>query len=138
MTNPAGLLPRFRHVRVGDCMHQGILSCTGDAPFAEVAGLMARHRVHAVAVTDGASTRPVGVVSDLDVVAAAASGEVPSAVQAAAMEPLTISANDSLARAGQLMSEHRASHLIVLDPASGHPIGILSTLDLMGAYAGRG
>lgn len=138
MTKPAGYLPQLRHVRVGDCMHQGILSCPGDAPLGEVAGVMARHRVHAVALTNGGSARPVGLVSDLDVVAAAASGEEPSAFQAAATEPLTISANESLAHAGQLMSEHRVSHLVVLDPASGHPIGILSTLDLIGAYAGRG
>ena len=57
-------------------MHYGILSCAADAPLGEVAGVMAKHHVHAVGITDE-SQRPIGLVSDLDVVAAAASGEEP-------------------------------------------------------------
>jgi CBS domain-containing protein len=111
-------------------MHRGIFSCAADAPLGEIAGLMAKHRVHAVAVTDGIGGRPVGVVSDLDVVAAAATGGEPSASQVAATEPLSISAGDSLDRAAQLMSEHGVAHLIVFDEAGVHPVGILSTLDV--------
>jgi CBS domain-containing protein len=76
-------------------------------------------------------------VSDLDVVAAAASGEEPSALQTAATEPLAVSADERLARAAQLMAEHGVSHLVVLDAASGHPIGVLSTLDVATVYAER-
>lgn len=117
-------------------MNLGILSCNGDAPLGEVAGIMIKHRVHAVVVTNGAGTRPVGVVSDLDVVAAATSGEEPSAVEAAATEPLTVSADERLHRAAQLMVEHGVSHLVVLDAAGGHPVGVLSTLDVATVYAG--
>lgn len=116
-------------------MHHGILSCTPDASLGEVAGVMAEHRVHAVAVTGGTHERPVGVVSALDVVAAAASGEELSALQAAATESLAVSADESLDRAAQLMVEHGVSHLVVLEPASGYPVGILSTLDIAAAYA---
>jgi len=28
------------------------------------------------------------------------------------------------------MTEHRVHHLIVVDPANGYPVGILSTLDI--------
>ncbi|MGZ6300361.1 MAG: CBS domain-containing protein [Candidatus Limnocylindria bacterium] len=118
------------HIRVGDCMHRGIFSCAADAPLGEIAGLMAKHRVHAVAVTEGIDGRAVGVVSDLDVVAAAATGGTPSAFQLAATEPLAISAGESLDRAAQLMSEHGVAHLIVLDESNGRPVGILSTLDV--------
>ena len=69
------------HIRVHDAMHQGILRCDADATLGEVAGIMATHRVHAVSITDGPSARPAGVVSDLDVVAAIASGEELSARQ---------------------------------------------------------
>jgi CBS domain-containing protein len=117
-------------------MHHGILSCAADAPLGEVAGVMAKHHVHAVAITDGAGQRPVGVVSDLDVVAAAASGEEPTALQAAATEPLAVSTNESLGRAAQLMSEHAVSHLVVVDAASGYPVGVLSTLDIAAIYTG--
>ena len=125
----------LEHIRVQDAMHHGILSCSTDASLAEVAAVMAEHRVHAVVVTTAASSRPVGVVSDLDVVAGAASGEEPNAGQAAATEPLVVSANERLDRAAQLMAEHAVSHLVVLDPASGLPIGILSTLDVAAVCA---
>lgn len=125
----------FRHIRVHDCMHHGILSCDASAPLDEVAAIMAKHRVHAVAVTSSESGRPVCFVSDLDIVAAMASGAAPSALQTAATEPLAVSAEDSLHRAAQLMAEHGVSHLVVLDAAS-YPVGILSTLDLAVAFAG--
>jgi len=124
------------HVRVGDCMHRGILSCPPDATLGEVAEMMARHRIHAVAVTEPGSAEPTGIVSDLDVVAAVAAGDDPDALHAAATEPLAVSADDSLARAAQLMSEHGVSHLVVIDAASGRPVGVLSTLDIAAAYAG--
>jgi CBS domain-containing protein len=117
-------------------MHHGILSCARDAPLGEVAGIMAKHRVHAVAVTAEHSTRPARIVSDLDVVAAMAVHGEPTAAQAAATEPLSVSSDERLDRAAQLMAEHGISHLVVLDAADGHPIGVLSTLDLAAAYAG--
>ena len=124
------------HIRVRDAMHHGILSCAADAPLAEVAGIMAKHRVHAVAIANGDAVRPAAVVSDLDVVAAIASGEEPSAGQAAATEPLAVSDDERLLRAAQLMVEHGVSHLIVLDAATGHPIGVLATSDVAAVYAG--
>jgi CBS domain-containing protein len=126
------------HIRVRDVMHVGLLTCAADAPLGEVAGIMAKHRVHAVAITDDAGGRAVGVVSAADVVAALAAHEEPSAREAAATEPLAVSAEESLDRAAQLLAEHGVSHLIVLDAADGHPIGVISTLDLAAVYAGEG
>jgi CBS domain-containing protein len=118
-------------------MHAGILSCASDAPLAEVAAIMAKHRVHAVAVNNGNGGRPIGVVSDLDVVAALASNdEELTAKQAAATEPVVVPSDASLQRAVQLMTEHGVSHLVVVDSSSGFPVGILSTLDVASAYAG--
>jgi CBS domain-containing protein len=117
-------------------MHHGILSCASDAPLGEVAGVMAKNRIHAVAITDGASGRPIGFASDLDLVTAAATGQEPTARQAACTEPVTVSADDSLVHAAQLMSEHGVHHLVVVDPAGGYPVGVLSTLDIAAAYAG--
>jgi CBS domain-containing protein len=127
--------PGLSHVRVRDCMHRGILSCAGDAPLGEVAGIMAKHRVHAVAVTNGDGQRVVAVASDLDVVAAAASGKEPTAMQMAATEPLSISSGDTVQSAAQLMTEHGVAHLVVIDAAGGYPVGIISTLDLASLYA---
>jgi CBS domain-containing protein len=117
-------------------MHPGIHTCEADASLSEVAGVMVKHRVHAVAVTTAGVPRPIGVVSDLDVVAAAAAGEEVIARHAAATEPLAISANAPLDRAAQLMTEHGVSHLVVIDAAGGYPVGIVSTLDIAVVIAG--
>ncbi len=136
MTNHRNTASTRAHARVGNCMHTGILSCASDAPLAEVAESMSPNRVHAVAVTDHGHTRPVGIVSDLDVVAAVATGTDPSALQAAATQPLAVFADESLARAAQLMTEHALTHLVVLDATGGYPVGILSALDIAAAYSG--
>jgi CBS domain-containing protein len=132
VTNPSSELDR---IRVGDCMNPGILSCGAGTRLGEVADVMAHHRVHAVAVTDTDGTHPIGVVSALDVVAAAVSGEEPTALQAAATDHLSVSSGESLHRAGQLMAEYGVSHLIVLDESSGQPVGVPSTLDIASVYA---
>lgn len=117
-------------------MHAGVMTCVPDDSIRAVAAIMATYRVHAVVVTERSGNRPLGIVSDLDLVSAAAAGGADgTALQAAATEPLTISANESLERAAQLMSEHAVSHLVVVDGAGGYPLGVLSTLDIAAACA---
>lgn len=124
------------HVRVRDAMHQGIISVPGDTPLRSVARVMAERHVHAVAVTDpGDRDYPWGIVSSVEVVAAAAGAAEPAAGEVAATEVLTVSSDERLDHAAQLMSEHELSHLIVTDSANGHPSGVLSTLDIAAAYA---
>ena len=36
-----------------------------------------------------------------------------------------------------VMSEHGVWHLLVVDGASGYPVGVLSTLDVATVYAGN-
>ena len=123
------------HVRVKDCMHHGVMTCGAQDSIRHVAGIMSNYRVHAVVVSARNGGRPLGIISDLDVASAAAADADCTAMEAAATAPLGISSDDSLKRAAQLMSEHGVSHLIVLDSASGYPLGIVSTLDIAGAYA---
>ncbi len=99
---------------------------------------MARHRVHAVAVTNGDVRRPIGVLSSQDIVAAAARGDDPPAREVAVKEPLAVSSDEPLVRATQLMVQHGVAHLVVLDARSGYPIGVLSTLDVAAVYGGSG
>jgi CBS domain-containing protein len=49
---------------------------------------------------------------------------------------VTVSSADSLQAAAQMMAEHKVAHLIVIDPATGHPAGVLSSPDVAAAYAG--
>lgn len=128
----------LRHIRVRDCMHHGMLTCAPDDPLAHVAAIMTHHRVHAVLVAERQGGRPLGVVSDLEVVAAAARGDDGvTARQAAGGEPLTISSDAPLQDAARLMSEHGVSHLVVVEGASGYPAGVISTLDVASVYAAR-
>ena len=136
MPNQPTQSPVLTHVRVRDCMHAGTLTCGADDSLQDVAAIMANHRVHAVVITPANGGRPVGVVSDLDVAAAVAAGADCSAHEAAATEALTVSADEPLRNAAQLMSEHGVSHLVVVDAAGGYPVGVLSTLDVAAVYAG--
>jgi CBS domain-containing protein len=125
------------HVRVRDCMHSGIVSCAPDTPVGDVAWLMGHHQVHVIAVADRAGGRPKGIVADMDVMAAVAAGREVTAGQVMATAAPTISADERLPEAVQLMTELGVSHLIVVDPASGYPVGVLSTLDVASAYGSR-
>jgi CBS domain-containing protein len=131
--------PRLEHVRVADAMHPGVVTCAPDTPLRDVARIMVEHRIHCVAVPDADASRVAawGIVSDLDVVAAAAAGSVEgrTARDIAASEALAISDEDVLDRAVQLMSEHEVAHLVVVGAASGRPVGVLSTLDVAGLLA---
>jgi CBS domain-containing protein len=133
--SPRRHAPRLAHVRVADVMHAGVVTCAPETPLREVARIMVEHRIHCLAVSEGAAAW--SIVSDLDMIAAAtAEGvEARTAGEIAAGEALTISDDHMLDRAVQLMSEHRAAHLVVVGAASGRPVGVLSTLDVAGLLA---
>jgi CBS domain-containing protein len=120
--------------RVVDVMHRGIVSCTRDASLKTVAELMAKRRVHCVVVTDdpAAATALWGIVSDLDLVAAASVRglEEQSAGVSATTPAISIEPQESLQRASFLMIRHGVSHLVVVEPSTRQPIGVISTLDL--------
>lgn len=119
---------------VGEAMHHGVITCAPAAPVRYVARLMAKAGIHAVVVWGDEEDDAEGVwglVSDLDLVTAAAHGEplARSAVGAARTEVVTVRADDTLVRAAELMETHRVAHLVVVDERE-RPVGILSTLDI--------
>jgi CBS-domain-containing membrane protein len=61
----------LEHVRVRDCMHPGTLTCGAEDSLRDVAATMASQRVHVVVIRAANGEHPVGVVSDLDLVATA-------------------------------------------------------------------
>jgi CBS domain-containing protein len=128
--------PPFEQASVVDAMRVGIVGCSPDTPLKDVARIMATYRIHCVVVSEMEGARPLGVISDSDLVAAAASdSREGTAGQLARSEPVSVAADDSLERAAQLMAEHEVSHLVVIQPHSGHPLGVLSALDLAGVLA---
>lgn len=132
------LTPAFEHARVYDAMRVGLFTCPPDTPLGDVARMMATHHVHSVVVTDigagdGTDRRRWGVISDLDLVRAGTSEW--SARDAAVTELVTVASDDTLEHAAQVMGEHDVAHLIVVQPQTDKPVGVLSTLDIAGVLA---
>jgi CBS domain-containing protein len=124
-------------LRVADAMHPGVVSCTRDTSLGAVAELMARERIHCVVVQNGNGDSLWGIVSDLDLVAAATVRELheQTAGGSAGTPVLMIAPDETLERAAQVMTEHAAGHLVVVDPATVRPVGVISTLDIAAALA---
>jgi CBS domain-containing protein len=122
---------------VAEAMHPGVITCPHGAVLRTVARMMAAYRVHCVVVfdeRDGVADGPPfwGVVSDLDLAGGLSEGALDerSAGEIAGSPVITVPSDDTLARAAQLMTEHGSAHLVVVEPGTGLPVGVLSTLDL--------
>jgi CBS domain-containing protein len=132
----AGGMPDFTQATVAEAMHPGVISCPNGASLRSVARMMAAYKVHCVVVFDEAEEAAAGslwgLVSDLDLAAGLVEGAIDdrTAGEIAATPVVTVSTDETLARAGQLMAEHGSAHLIVVDTGSGLPAGVVSTLDL--------
>jgi CBS domain-containing protein len=133
--------PPFEQARVHDAMRIGLVTCRPETPLRDVARMMSTYGVHAILVADlgdPGGERPWGVVSDLDIVAATGSDlQARTARDVASTELVTVAADETLERAAQLMAEHEIHHLVALQPETGRPVGVISTLGLAGALAGR-
>jgi CBS domain-containing protein len=129
-------------LKVQDAMHEGVFTCSLYAPLSTVARIMAAHRVHAVVVWNEPARNEAaqlwGVVSDLDLIKLAATEDLRArtAGGSAATPALMVAPDESLARAAQIMTEHEVTHLVVVDPTTTKPVGVVSTLDLAEALAG--
>ena len=118
----------LEHVLVADAMRRRLIAVRADEPLHAVARLMAAERVHAVLVDP--QVRPARVVTATDVARRAADADAVTAGEAAGPPAATVSADRSLAEAAALMGDREIAHLVVLDPASGQAVGMLSTLDV--------
>jgi len=122
--------PEFGTFTVLNALQLGLIDCPADADVRSVARLMSEHNVHCVVVR-GTGPNGWGIVSDLDLMAALRP-ELTGATagQLAATDSLVVDPADSLEHAAQLMVEHQATHAVAVDPVTGRPIGIISTLDV--------
>ena len=135
------LLPHFEHATVADAMHPGILSCDAEATLTEVARIMSTHHVHCIVVRgaaeDNADESPVwGIISDFDLLRAGIRPDAPDTAAALARQPvIKVETTAALRDAAELMMTKGTGHVVAVDPQTGHPIGILSTLDIAGVLA---
>ena len=128
---------------VSSAMHHGVITCHPTSTLRDVARTMANVGIHLVVVwgdEEDDSEGVWGVVTDVDLIAAAARGEAlaSAAVGAGHTKVVTIQAHESLLHAAHVMVEHRVTHLLVLSDGTRRPIGVLSTLDLARALSRAG
>jgi CBS domain-containing protein len=117
---------------VADVMHRGIIACPTTAPLADVAAALVERRAHTVMVAreDGWA-----FVSDMDLVAGALRGEpVPTAGEMASVGLAVVRGDATLELAASMVAESRAGHVVAVD-AEGFPVGVVSTLDVVGVIA---
>jgi CBS domain-containing protein len=142
MTSPRArdgsyLTPLPAHAVVADAMRHGIFSCSADTGLREAARTMALHHVHAVVVTDPADGSPCGILSDSALLSALLDfdGEERPLRDVADRDLSTISSDERLIAAAELMRERGITHIVVRDAQTGKPTGMLSTLDVAGVLA---
>ena len=125
-------------VRVGDCMRAGIFTCDAHTSLREIAATMASLHIHALALR-GPHGTPLAYITDLEVVAGIADSDELQAGDLVGTRATTVSRIQPLREAAQMMTHRGARHLIVIDEANGHAVGVLSSTDILEAYAsGRG
>lgn len=128
--------PSFENARVSDAMHPGVVSSTPETSLRALAQTMAQHHIHSVVITGltESSQQGWGIVTDVDVLRSAGGDlDTQEARDIARTDAPVVNPDDTLARAAELMAEHRTSHLIVVD--RGNAIGVLSSLDVAGTLA---
>ena len=76
--------------------------------------------------------RPWGIVTDHDVLRSAALIAERTANDAATGEVLLAQPDEPLPDVAERMLEHGTSHAVVVEPRTGRPVGVLSTLDIAG------
>jgi CBS domain-containing protein len=99
----------------------------------EALGVLARHNIGALVVVDGA-LRPVGILSERDIVRAAAQDEkvFPLLVSQLMTRDLVVGdPGDDLGAVGETMVQRRIRHLPVVD--SGQLVGMISIGDVVKA-----
>lgn len=135
------LMPSLGHADVSDAMHPGVLFCEPEATLTDVARMMATHHVHCVVVMGVMHGAPMeslswGIITDLEVLRAGVGDGAEPAAGALARQPLiTVEPTMALREAGELMLSHGVRHLVVVQPGSRRPIGVLSTADVAGVLA---
>jgi CBS domain-containing protein len=127
---------------VREVMHPGVVSRTPDTPIPELAGTMADLRMHCIAIAgvarrdDGDEHLFWGLLTDMDVVHAAHRRHLKlPASDLAAGAPLALPESADLGRAARLLADHDATHLVVVG-RTGMPLGVVSSLDVLGIVAG--
>lgn len=125
---------------VGELMSIEPITIGADRPVTEAEQLMTKRGVSGLPVVDRLG-RLMGVISQTDLVRAHASGRAIESWPGLAARhlmtspALTIRLDETLLSAARLMEQHHVHRLVVVAPDGRHPVGVLSTTDLVRALA---
>jgi CBS-domain-containing membrane protein len=144
----------MKHQKIGNVMTGDVVRVVGTTPFKEVAALLAEHRISGLPVVDD-DDKVIGVISETDLMLrqteqvesggkrrlrltragrrAAAKARARTAGQLMSTPPVTVRANDSIARAARTMAQRRVERLPVLDEED-RLVGIVTRRDLLQVF----
>ncbi|MFE9484259.1 CBS domain-containing protein [Streptomyces spororaveus] len=126
----------MRHRSVADLMTPTAVSVQRGTPFKEIARLLKEFDISAVPVVDEAE-RPVGVVSEADLLRKRSSGNGANTAADLMTSPAIAARTEwSVVRAARVMRGRQVKRLPVVD-AAGRLIGILSRSDLLQLFLRR-
>lgn len=125
---------------VGELMSIEPVTIIVDEPAARAEQLMNERRISGLPVVDRVG-RLMGVISQTDMIRAHAAGQSIDAwpgltVRHLMTSPaLTVRTDEPLLVAARRMEANRIHRLVVVAPDGEHPVGVLSTMDLVGELA---
>ena len=131
--NPTYVGPAFGDAKVHHAMRVGVITCRPETRLADVARMMVGYDIHSVIVDEVGGRGMFGIVSSLDLAREASRLESLTAGDVASTDLVTIASDEPLARAAELMAEHRISHLVAVQPDTGRPAGVISTRGIAAA-----
>lgn len=134
-TRAKDLVP-WETARVLDAMRPGLVWSQARATVPQLATTMIQHGVHALVVAASGSTAPL-IATDLELVRAGLERADARAGDIAREPATTLSADAPLEHAIRLMAERYTSHLLVTDPQSRAPAGIISSFDVAALFGGH-
>jgi CBS domain-containing protein len=125
---------------VGELMSIEPITIGVDEAIGQAEQLMIRRGVSGLPVVDLLG-RLQGVLSQTDIVRAHATGQPLASWPGLAVRhlmtapALTIRIDESLLTAARMMEQHHVHRLVVVAPDGEHPVGVISTIDLVRALA---
>lgn len=125
---------------VSECCNVNVVCCEADTPISEVAGLMRKHHVGDVVVTEeqGGKRVPVGIVTDRDIVIETIALQVDATTFTAgdlmSMPLATVHEQAGIVEALRMMRSHKVRRLPVVSEG-GALFGIVTSDDLINLLA---
>lgn len=133
--SPGPTASALTDVSTGEVMHPGVLTCRPDDRLARLCAIIVTHGIHAVVLGAPEDVVPL-VVTDLDLVRASLERPDALAKEIAREVAATVSSDAPLQQAIGTMAELYVAHLLVADPSSGVPVGIVSSFDVAAVIGG--